>query len=451
MYNTNLIEFSLEEEISQGTAVASVKKKKSPFSIFISRAKESTAVVGKSAKWALFEKKKLETTIACFREGTEKLRKKLPLALSTQLSRMEDKFGALTATILDHDADRLGLSFHAKVIEFNDSRPNNFTDINEKKDHNIKTISEEPELHTASVEWEREGSNIVEEDAVLVELKYYLTLNDGTTSPDSATETNVRQLAGLLQITSSGSSELRTLPFKYYVHQPAEKRYAFVFGYPLHAEQSQPVSLHELIRSSNQKNQIPLAARFRIAQIIAQSIGVFHADDWVHKSVCSQSVVFFKDRSTATVMLESPYLVDFGYSRPNKGITYTSNSNQVVDDSTLYLHPDRPKKPFRKLHDIFALGVILLEIATWRIAKDHFAKAVRDVDLSVTSISREELRRKYKHIATKYIPHLMGVTYMEAVLACLDDTYRGQTENADFIETFQSGVIEKLSASQLLL
>jgi hypothetical protein len=43
--------------------------------------------------------------------------------------------------------------------------------------------------------------------------------------------------------------------------------------------------------------------------MIAQSIGVFHADGWVHKSVCSQSVVFFKDRRKQTLMLGSPYLV----------------------------------------------------------------------------------------------------------------------------------------------
>jgi len=40
------------------------------------------------------------------------------------------------------------------------------------------------------------------------------------------------------------------------------------------------------------------------------NIGAVHADGWVHKSVCSHYVVFFKDRRKQTLMLESPYLVD---------------------------------------------------------------------------------------------------------------------------------------------
>ena len=229
MYNTKMIEFSLDESIFYKEASVTTKKK-SAFSLFVVRAKETTAAVGKSAKWALFEKKKLEATVASFQEGTEKLRKKLPLAFSSQLSRLEDKVDVLTATIRDPNAERLGLSFHAKVIEFNDADPNTFTDVNEKKGYDVKTVSNEPELRVSTAEWARPGSNIKEEESILVELKYYLTVDshDGSTEPDSETENNVRQLAGLLQITSAGSSEYRTLPFKYYVHQPAQKRYAYL-------------------------------------------------------------------------------------------------------------------------------------------------------------------------------------------------------------------------------
>lgn len=448
MYNTKQIEFPLEDELPQPVVPV---KKKSVFSFIKARAKDTTIAAGKSAKWALFEKRKLETSVAIFRKGTQKLRGMLPLAQSAQFSRLEDKVGALTATILDHDANRLGVSLHAKVIEYQDASPESFTDVNEK-DHVVRTISNDPELRIATVEWNRLGSEMKEEESVLVELKYYLASNKNAepTGPDTETEVNVRRLAGLLQITSSGSNELRTLPFKYYVHQPAEKRYAFLFGYPLYAEQSQPLSLHELITSPNLEHQFALAARFRVAQMIAQSIAVFHADDWVHKSVRSESVVFFQDRAKGTLMLDSPYLVDFGYSRPEKGLTYAPSGHQVTDATTLYLHPDRPRKPFKKVHDIYALGVVLLEIATWRVANDYFAKASGALDLETTSIDREELRRKFLSIAKKKIPHLMGVAYMEAVVACLDDTYRGQTENSDFAETFQSDVIEKLSPNQLL-
>jgi len=183
--------------------------------------------------------------------------------------------------------------------------------------------------------------------------------------------------------------------------------------------------------------------------MIAQNIGVFHADGWVHKSVCSQSIAFFKQRNKRSLMLESPYLVDFGYSRPEQGRTY-ARYHQSTDSTSLYLHPDRPRMAFTKLHDIYALGVVLLEIAIWTVAQDLFASAARGLDLSKSSISREEVRTKLLEVAEKNIPYQMGTSYMEAVVACLDDTYRGQTASADFVETFQTEVIEKLGANQLV-
>ena len=452
MYDTNTIEFPLDEQIPE--AAIPSKKMTLNLSIF-SRAKENAIVAGKSAKWALYDKKKLEATVAAFRQETQKLRGLLPLAQSSQFSKLENKVGALTATILDHDADRLGLVPHAKLIEFNEADEESYTDVNERKGCIVKTTSNDSELGVGTVEFKREGSKTNDSESVLIELKHYPPSDDGTdtSGPDPDTEANVRRLAGLLQISSgsreSGSRELRTLPFKYYVHQPKEKRYAFIFSYPLHAERSQPVSLYDLIKSSTAEERFSLATRFRVAQMIAQSIGVFHADGWVHKSVCSQSVVFFRDRTTKTLMLESPYLVDFGYSRPEQGRTY-ARYHQTSDITTLYLHPDRPKMTFTKVHDIYALGIVLLEIATWTVANDHFAMAASGLDLCTTSINKEEVRKKFLSIAKKSIPYHMGVSYMEVVVACLDDTYRGYTGDAEFVETFQSEVIEKLSANQLL-
>lgn len=238
------------------------------------------------------------------------------------------------------------------------------------------------------------------------------------------------------------------MPSKYYVHEPKE-RYALIFGYPLHAQQSQPIYLHDLIKSSVPEARFPLATRFQVAQMIAQSIDVFHADGWLHKSVCSRAVVFFKERSKKSLMLESPYLVDFGYSRPEVGKTF-ARYQQTTDSESLYLHPDRSRMTFTKLHDIYALGVVLLEIATWKVAEDHFESATKGLDLNIT-VDKEGVREKFLSIAKRSIPYHMGVAYMEAVVACLDDTYRGHTATSEFMETFQREIIENLSAKQLLL
>lgn len=450
MYNTPSIEFPLDDKTDE---IPPAKLPANKFSLpsFLSRTKETTKSVAKSAKWALYDKKRLETTIRVFRFETEKLTGILPLAQSAQLSRMDNKVGTLTSTIKNIDAHILGLVPHAKLMEFNEQNDDTYTDDNEMKHCIVKSDSVGDELSAGTIELKREGRSTADNESVLVELKYYPPSEESHNAtlnyPDADTKANVQRLAGLLKISSSGS-EMRTLPFKFYVHEPKDERYAFVFGYPLHALQSQPTSLHDLIKSSTQDHRFPLAIRFQVAEMIAQSIGVFHADGWVHKSVCSRSVVFFKERSKKTLMLESPYLVDFGYSRPEEGKTY-ARYQQTTNSDALYLHPDRPRMTFTKLHDIYALGVVLLEIATWKTAKDHFDSAAKGLDLDVTTIDKEEVREKFLSIVRKSIPHHMGTAYMEAVISCLDDTYRGHTASPSFVETFQTEVIEKLSAKQL--
>lgn len=58
-----------------------------------------------------------------------------------------------------------------------------------------------------------------------------------------------------------------------------------------------------------------------------------------------------------------PWVLGFEHSRPE--IDFSGGSADVCLDRDIYRHPHRqgiPQRPFIKLHDIYALGVILLEI-----------------------------------------------------------------------------------------
>jgi hypothetical protein len=96
----------------------------------------------------------------------------------------------------------------------------------------VKTDSGKSELHAGTVECKQLGSKVNAYESVLIELKHYPPAEDGVKSdhPDPDTESNVRRLAGLLQISGSESRDLRTLQFKHFVHQREEERYAFIFG-----------------------------------------------------------------------------------------------------------------------------------------------------------------------------------------------------------------------------
>jgi hypothetical protein len=211
MYDINLVEFNLDEPIPPATS--SAKKMMLNLSIF-SRAKETAKAAGKSAKWALYDKKKLQSAVASFQQETETLRKLLPLAQSAQFSRLDNKIGAVAATIQDLDAKLLGLVPHAKLIELNEADESSYTDINEKNDCVVKIASTAPELSAGTVGFKRQGSKRVDSHSVLIELKHYPPSDDDAemNSPDYDTEVNVRRLAGLLKISSSGSRELRACP-----------------------------------------------------------------------------------------------------------------------------------------------------------------------------------------------------------------------------------------------
>jgi hypothetical protein len=203
-----------------------VPGKKSTLSLnFLTRAKETAVAAGKSAKWALYDKKKLETTVFAFRTETAKLRGYLPLAQSAQLSRIEDKMGTLTATIQDHDANVLGLVKHAELLELNEKDESDFTDANEMKGCSVRIKSEDSELSAGTVEFIRGGSRQPDTESVMVELKHYPPPEDcdGLEGPDPDTEVNVRRLAGLLKISASGARELRTFAFQV-LRAPAERR-----------------------------------------------------------------------------------------------------------------------------------------------------------------------------------------------------------------------------------
>ncbi|TVY56755.1 hypothetical protein LCER1_G004762 [Lachnellula cervina] len=361
MYDTPIIEFPLDE--TDPIPPATIPRKISLTLSIFNRAKETTKAAGKSAKWALFDKKRLQVTVASFRQEMEKLTGLLPLAQSM-------------------------------------------------KNCTVKSASFDCELGAGTVELKREGCRVPDIESILVELKRYPPPEEGEelgiNSPDPDTQAN------------------------YYVHEPKE-RYALIFGYPLHAQQSQPIYLHDLIKSS-----VPEARALTCSMLTGGST-----------KVSAVELFCFSKNDPRSLMLESPYLVDFGYSRPEVGKTF-ARYQQTTDSEALYLHPDRPRMTFTKLHDIYALGVVLLEIATWKVAEDHFESATKGLNLN-TTVDKEGVREKFLSIAKRSIPYYMGVAYMEAVVACLDNTYRGHTATSEFMETFQREIIENLSAKQLLL
>lgn len=119
-------------------------------------------------------------------------------------------------------------------------------------------------------------------------------------------------------------------------------------------------------------------------------------------------------------------------------ITPTANQPAIIS------HPQRQEhlnKSFTKFHDIYALGVILLELGLWKTAA-HIAN-IQEGD----TINEERVQQKLVANAKKTLGHVMGISYAEAVVTCLSgelQAYDSLTA-AEFAMVFRREVIAKFT------
>ncbi|KAL3491303.1 hypothetical protein BJX62DRAFT_237379 [Aspergillus germanicus] len=256
---------------------------------------------------------------------------------------------------------------------------------------------------------------------------------------------------------ASTSSSLGKRPSTY-ARDKQQLEYIFLFDYPKEASDRPPVSLYDLITLSRRELhfKLELKQRFRVAQIVAQAIGAFHSDDWLHKSIRSHAIkIFFLRSNTSSCDFNNPYLADFGFARPVAGSTSMLVAATGIDWD-IYQHPDRwdlPRASFNPAHDIYSLGVVLLEIGLWQAARqlyDDFVKYDLGGRVPPEGVSANEIRMAFLEDARQRLAHRMGSSYQEAVLACLDGDWGDLIGTRDFASKFQERVVGKVDMRSFL-
>ena len=123
-----------------------------------------------------------------------------------------------------------------------------------------------------------------------------------------------------------------------------------------------PESLRALLLSPSQEH--PLNERFEVAKQLANSVMFVHNAQFVHKNISPETVLLLKNDSST---LGIPFLVGFEKFRLADGRTY--HIGDSLWQQNLYRHPTRqgtrPIEDYRMQHDIYSLGVCLLEIGMW--------------------------------------------------------------------------------------
>lgn len=169
--------------------------------------------------------------------------------------------------------------------------------------------------------------------------------------------------------------------------------------------------------------------------------------EWVLKGFQSSSVVFCSDERTAKLQLQKPYLAGFEYIRPASGST-VGQPLSMGEKTTLYCHPDVQSEPnieFGKIHDLYSLGVVLLEIGLWVTARGILQQSRSRPSKPI------EIRDEYIRKANNHLPLRMGKSYTEAVIACLESRHKYQAIKPDiFLNVFDEEIVQKVSIKRLL-
>lgn len=270
------------------------------------------------------------------------------------------------------------------------------------------------------------------------------------------------QLASLLMASGQAFPDLPTLgilPFKGFSKDPALNGcFSYAFDYPQGTLSRKPLSLHDLIMSDQRAYKLSLTTRFQIAKMVSRCLATLHSDQWLHKGVSSRAVKFFFRQADKTVFLDTkaPYLTDFGFARPAYGVfSGFSNAASVSRDldRDIYRHPERfgvPQVYYNMMHDVYSLGVVLLEIGLWKTAKQIY-----DEDLGskkTTEVTGMDVRKAFVKRAREELNHQMGPAYRDAVVLCLDggrlDRLLGG-KNLRFGVEFRKNVVQKVDIALL--
>ena len=211
-----------------------------------------------------------------------------------------------------------------------------------------------------------------------------------------------------------------------------------------------PTSLRSILVA--ERDDHALNDRLDLAKQVASSVLFIHNSGFVHKNLRPETVLVFSGESSA---LQHSFIVGFENFRPIDRLTYRTGN--VRWEQNLYQHPKRQgltvEEDFKMQHDIYSLGVCLLELGLWT----SFVKRVADEDnpvpnktLGIDDLlelkdSRKratEIKKILTKLAEERLPVTMGRKYAQVVMACLtcldkDSTLLGN--EADFLD--EDGIV----------
>ena len=174
----------------------------------------------------------------------------------------------------------------------------------------------------------------------------------------------------------------------------------------------------------------PMEQRFALARDLCQTALNLHECGWIHKSIRSRNIILVPHDRSDLATIEGPssdeyhkfvlYLKGFEFSRPDDDTSLLKANYEP--EINLYRHPERqnaPTEKFNKEHDIYAVGVVLLEIGLWKTVTSIYKTRIDGYWEDPRTMEPEMVKDELLKLARKYLPMEMGTKYSQAVQKCL--------------------------------
>jgi hypothetical protein len=195
----------------------------------------------------------------------------------------------------------------------------------------------------------------------------------------------------------------------------------------------------------------PLNHRFRLANHLATAVLYVHSGHFVHKTVKPENILMMTSSTPQQPSDQFPYtlgwpfLVGFDRCRPASAFSGKVGDGKLED--CIYQHPTRwgvvAEEAFAMTHDIYSLGVVLLEIGLWRplVLWDETTNAYSFAPFLQEFVNGTILggcamgalvKERLVSQAKQWLPPCMGEAYTKVVVACLEVYEGGMVMLSDF-------------------
>ncbi|KAI7970876.1 hypothetical protein EIK77_008056 [Talaromyces pinophilus] len=282
-------------------------------------------------------------------------------------------------------------------------------------------------------------SDALNGDNILVECRTH-----GTNANIPQLKLSASRVAQILAAAGSEALKTHVLQSVGYAYLPSPKREIQLFlKYPV------GLDVPRTLRWALTMTPLPsINTRLKLCRQLATAIFYTHTSGLVHKSIRPESIIIFQQqpppdqadqKKDSTGVL---FLTGFQLAREDTPNTVSSTQGNQNWEYDIYTHPSRHTRGTRytMAHDIYSLGVNLLEIALWdsflifdtheraRIFNNEALEGGRVICDNLKAGDKEagkRMKELYEIAAKALLPISMGCCFRDVVIDCLGAVERG--------------------------